>query len=327
MKIKSRQSVIFLLLLVSSLYLYCDAPRNNPLDPKNPKNSFGSITGYVHTITNPGEPIQDVSVYWQNEDRLVFTNSNGFFSIENIQPLDGNLLFSRQGFFQDSVAVIWAGKKNFAVQVLLNAKPILDSLAVYSVILNRHPNLKTQQIVIKSKITDPDGDRDIDSVYVENSYLNIKSHLKYNVDDRLYERTFSPYDLHVNSLEKVVGYDFTIKVVDKNSRNIKVGVERVQRVIHEEIKYDSPANYQMVSATPKLRWHNFNPGFEFTFMIQIFTGEFIVEKVWEKTGIPSNRTDFTVDINLGRNDYFWIIWCVDEFQNRASSKPASFTVE
>ena len=62
-------------------------------------------------------------------------------------------------------------------------------------------------------------------------------------------------------------------------------------------------------------------------MIEIFTGEFILEQIYSKSDIPSDSTQWTVEKQLSPGDYHWVIWCIDEFQNRSRSKPASFTVQ
>ena len=327
MKIKFTHILITLTFLLFNLHISCDAPRNNPLDPKNPNSAFSSISGHVHTITDSRKPISNVAVYWRNADRLVFTNQNGSFSIQDVIPENGWLTFSREGYLPDSTEVIWSEGRNVNLQVSLNAKPHLDSLAIYSDIRNKHPNLKTARVIIKAKVTDADSDYDIDSVYVENSKLNIKSDLQYNVNDRLYEKTFSTFSLSIKSIQQVIGCDFEIKVVDGQSHTITVGKDQVRRVILDDVKYDSPSSYDVVPTTPQLQWHLFNPGFDFTFMIEIFTDEIIPQKVWEKSGIPADSTNITVDRTLPQGDYFWVIWCVDEFQNRSRSKPASFTVQ
>jgi len=325
MRIKCLHIFLSLSLLSILFQIYCDAPRYNPLDPKNPSSAFRSISGRVLTITTPANPIANVTVYWQNNDRMVFTDDNGYFNINDVLPQNGWLLLSRDGYLSDSVEVIWTDNQNVNVQILLNAKPHLDSLVIYSEIRNMWPDRKTPTVIIIAEITDTDND--IDSVYVVNSNLKIKQYLKYNVDDRLYEKTLSIYSLNVNSIEQAVGHDFEVKVVDRFSHIITVGSERVQRIIHDEVKFASPSSYDIVPATPQLQWQSFNPGFKFTFFIEIFTNEIISEKVWEMGAIPSDRTDLTVGRTLPSGDYFWVIWCVDEFYNRSRSKPASFTVE
>ncbi len=171
-----------------------------------------------------------------------------------------------------------------------------------------------------------DRDNDIDSVYVENLPLGIKKYLQFNVDERLYEKTWNLYDLNIQSAEQVVGHDFEIFVRDRFGHVISVGRDNVRRIIHEEVKFKSPSSYEVVSATPRLEWFHFDPGFPFQFDVEVYTDEISPERIWVKRGISADSTAVTVDASLPDNDYFWVIWCVDEFHNRSRSKPATFTV-
>ena len=75
-----------------------------------------------------------------------------------------------------------------------------------------------------------------------------------------------------------------------------------------------------------MEWRKFAPGFEFRYILQIYTDELDKVLVWQKE-INSNEIQYITDANLPSDDYFWVIWAIDEFENRTRSKPASFIVK
>ncbi|MBN2413550.1 carboxypeptidase-like regulatory domain-containing protein [candidate division KSB1 bacterium] len=322
---KNNWRVIFIYFILYPLFFHCNAPRNNPFDPQNPETIFAEITGKVHTLSVPNNPISDVTVYWENDNIFVKTNSNGNFSINNIKPSEGLLLFNKTGFMPETVQVKWDESKLYNVILPLNTFPVIDSLAVYTIVTNRYPEIQTSELALKTKIRDQDND--IDSVYVVNENLNFKKNLLYNINTKLYERTFSILDLNVSSMRKVIGYRFNIFVQDKFFHTIELEGDKAARYIQDEIELISPINFQQVPPSPTLTWNEFTPGFKFKYKIEIYVDEIPAQIVWEKEGIPSDSTNYKIDVSLPENDYFWMIWCIDEFQNRSRSKPASFTVK
>ncbi|MCB9248128.1 MAG: hypothetical protein H6613_06095 [Ignavibacteriales bacterium] len=59
--------------------------------------------------------------------------------------------------------------------------------------------------------------------------------------------------------------------------------------------------------------------------MQIYTDEVPAILVWQKE-IISSEIQYLTDVNLSSGDYFWVIWAIDEFENRTQSKPASFII-
>ena len=322
---KNCRHFLFILISFTFIVFYqCNAPRNNPLDPGNPDTRYIFLSGDIKTLSLPSEPIPGVTVLWRPENKTVETDGNGHFTFTGLLPQPGRLLVSKDGYLPDSIFVKKFNAHHAAAQFYLNARPVMDSLAVYSIVLNRYPALITSRIVLKCKITDRDND--IDSVYIQNRYLDMQKYLLFNVNERLYEKTWNLYDLDIRSVDEVVGHDFEIFVKDRFGHTILVGRDNVRRVIHQEVKFKSPSSYQSVSSTPRLEWDRFDPGFPFQFDVQVYTDEISPEKLWEQKGIPADSTGVNVDAVLPDNDYFWVIWCVDEFHNRSRSKPATFTV-
>jgi hypothetical protein len=301
----------------------CDAPRNNPLDPANPNNVLHSIIGTVRTSSNATIP--GVLVLWKNENVYVMTNNAGAFTVVTTRPDDGWLTFQKSGFFPDSLFIHWGGQKSLSIQQTLDALPVLDSLFVYTVVRNTY-SFRIYSLVVQVQITDDD---DIDSVWVSNSELQIWKKLT-KESASTFSGEFFDYDLPIASFEDLIGRPLSIVSRDRNNRVQTVGSGMVRRIIQQEIELLSPLNRDTVTNPPELRWRRFDPGFRFTYKLEIYTDDLPPRLVWSKAGISSDSISIVVDPPIPafppapESTYFWVNWCIDEFNNQSRSKPASF---
>ena len=311
---------------VALLAFSCNAPRHNPLDPQNSNYSYAALEGNLQTVSLPRLPISEATVLWRPENRMTQTDAAGYFLLDPIAPINGWVYFEKSGYQQDSFYVAWNQSRHASVARFLNASPQLQELSLTSVVINNHLSggtVQTQQLELKAWITDQDND--IDSVFAVCPALSIQSLLNDIVDKR-YVKTIRLGELKINDLEEAVGREFEIQVKDNSSTVHPVGRGSLKRVIKEEILFDSPANHQGVTATPTLRWSRFAPGFSFTLIVEIYPEEINPQVVYRSTGLGATQVSHTVEQALPPGDYFWVIWCVDEFGNLSRSKPASFTV-
>jgi len=316
---------LFFALIFLFLSISCDAPRNNPLDPQNPENNYYIIEGIVKTVSIPNQPLQDVIVSFRDLTNLTETNASGNFKIEMLSGQNGWLQVGKEDFLTDSLYIEWGNTRKINTEHFLNAIPHLDSLQVYSIILNRYPSLQTEQVVVQAKISD--SDNDIDSVQVVIAKLSFIETLEYDVKDKWYKQIFSIYDLEIGNVEELVGHDFNIRVKDIFANKFFIGIGIIERVIREEIFFQTPSGNEITSPSPTLIWQRFTPGFNFTYSLQIYTAEIGSQLVWEKEALDADLVNYIVDIVLPANEYYWVVWAVDEFGNRTRSKPASFKVE
>ncbi len=306
------------------LSLACDAPRDNPLDPKNPDYRFGTIQGSVQTFALPHRPVAAVDVTWRPDNRTVRSDALGRFVIDDILPRDGVIYISAGGYRSDSMAVQWDHNKTAEIECYLNRIPTLQQIAVYSAVLNRYPNLRTYQLTIQAWIEDPD--LDVETVSIDAPAIGLQKFLTYNPGDKVFQEIFSPYDLGLTSLQMMVGRPLALSVTDLFGFTCQIGECSLKRVILDEVGYIAPASYQVTASRPILQWKKFQPGYAITYTLEVYTDEIVPERVWEKKNLSGDLTESAVDKDLPAGDYFWVIWCVDEFGNRSRSKPASFTV-
>lgn len=310
-----------LLLMAMSLCAACNAPRNNPLDPQNPRSPYVALEGHVQTQSFPRAALTGAAMFWKNGDRLAQTDAQGHFRFENLMPENDWLHIEKSGYKKDSVFVFWEGNKQIALDIFLNAMPAMENLQLSTEILHQYFSNQEARLVVKAEISDRDND--IDSVFVKSEKFGLRKALDYDVDDKSYIATLKLFDLKVNNLEELIGEDFLVVVKDRTADEIVVGKSGVKRVIQDEIEFESPAGDQQVSSTPTFTWKRFRPGFSFTFTLEIFTFEGLI---FQKNGLPAESISYTMETPLAPGEYLWVVWCVDEFQNRSRSKPASFIV-
>jgi hypothetical protein len=306
--------------------LSCDAPRNNPVDPNNPNNKISTLSGQVKGISFPNAPVENADIRWEIDGITINSDPNGDFQFVNLTRNDGWLYINHPDYSGDSIYVVWNGSRSLSFQVLLNIKPVVDSLEIFSIVENRFQITQKYLIVVRARIFDADGQNDIDSVFVENPELEVSKRLVYNVSSGFYEGNLSLSDLNTASLNEVIGKDFIILVRDLQSRIHKVATSNLKRVINEEILTDSPKSNEVVTIPFFLRWKRFEPGFSFHYLIRIHTNETPSEIVWELDNVSSESISYLIDTTITGTDFYWTIWAVDEFKNRTRSKPATFQI-
>jgi len=313
-----------LLILLICLSIYsCEAPHLNPLDPQNPSFQLARIEGVVsgpHNIKLSG-----VNVYWKNQNVLVKTDISGNFSIDRLSLQNGMLYFTKAGYNNDSSFINWGGQKDYHVTEVMNSLPNLDSVFVYSIVQNYWPNGQIFTLTVQAAVSDQEND--IDSVFVQCIPLNINKNLVYNPLTRFYELTLS--NISLNFLEQTIGNTFEIIVKDFSGRKLNVGYSGIKRIITDQVSFISPANGNTTGSEPVFVWSRYQPGYNFTYMIEVYTNPTNnpSEFIYSKNNISSDSLSFTMTNKLTTGSYYWVIWSVDEFKNRSRSKPATFVVQ
>jgi hypothetical protein len=179
-----------------------------------------------------------------------------------------------------------------------------------------------EQLNINLKISD--ADNDIDSVFVHFMPFDILFQINYNPASQWYERSFSQAELPVSNSDQLIGKPIYFKVKDIFGHQDTPDSTSLKRVIREEILFISPAGNDTTSITPILSWYPFEPGYTIYYTVEVYTSEISPQLIWQTTQLPDTTHSVMVTPPLPPAEYFWLIWAVDEFGNRCSSKPASF---
>ena len=304
----------------------CNAPRSNPLDPLSPNYSFVELTGSVQTFSYPYTGIPGVSVYWSPSNKLVTTDNNGSFAVNNIYPVNGKLIIQKSGYLSDTVDVVWNGSKVLNQQVQLNSIPMLDSIQLYTVVINQFsPPGQTYQLVVNAKITDKQNA--IDSVIVQNSQLGLRYPLNFDVANKIYTVALTTQELNITDLEQTIGLNFNI-LADVYNKELNIGSANVTRVINSAPMIQYPANDTTIGPNPTFMWQRYRAGYTYNYKIEVYTNDISnPQLVFTADSISSSLASYNLTTALPVGSYYWVIWVVDQFKNRSRSLPATFIVQ
>ncbi len=305
----------------------CNAPRNNPFDPMNPGYSFVELEGSVLTYSLPYTGIAGVSVLWNPSNAIVTTDKNGNFIISNIQPVNGKLIIQKNGYLSDTLNVVWGSSKVLNYQINLNSMPTLDSIQIYTVVINQFsPPGQTYQLVVNAKISDRDND--IDSVFIQNAQLNLRYPLNFDVVNKTYTATLTTQDLNITDLDQTIGLSFNIIVKDVFNREYNTGSSNVTRVIKSAALIQYPSNDTTIGPNPSFIWQRYRAGYPFNYKIEIYTNDIAnPQLVYTANGVSSDSVSYNLGTSLQSGNYYWVIWIIDQFKNRSRSLPATFVVQ
>jgi hypothetical protein len=285
------------------------------------------IDGYVKTISLPSKPISGVKVTLKNQNIVVQTDATGYYKFTNIQMTNSIITFEADGYYKDSVNAQVSGQQTKKLDdFLMNAIPKLNNMFLYATVLNRYPDVQDTYLNVQAWITDTKND--IDSVFLSCSLINFNRKLVYNSSTKAYEGAYLPSDFSTLSIDGLIGRSFEIIVKVKN-RSDAIGSSDIKRIIRQEAIPLSPSNKQLVGSSPTLVWQQFIPGFNFTYTIEIYKDTLSTSTLlwaWQKQNISEDAKQIVTDISIPPGEYYWVIWCIDDYQNRTRSKPASFVV-
>jgi hypothetical protein len=324
---KIKSITVSMLALCTIILNSCNALRENPLDPNSEDNILGSISGTVQTYSLPYTPIAGVEVYWRSGNILVLTDTAGNFTISNVKTENGPLIFRKEGFHSDTIQVNWKGTKKVDELVNLNSFPALDSLSIYTVVVNVADTTEQMyQLVISIKVRDLDND--IDTVFVVNSKVGLNKAMDFNIANKKYQSILTLEDLNLNNIEETVGLVFNFRVKNILGDVYTLDGGSVTRVIKDRISGLQPDSNHVITSFPfKLYWGSFSPGYSFHYMVEIYTNDVAnPQLVLRQSDISSQDTSFIVS-NLDTGEYWWVIWVIDDFNNMSRSAPATFIIQ
>ncbi len=322
---KIKSLIVFLLVSGIIFFNSCDAPRENPLDPNSSENQLGTLEGTVQTFSLPYTPIKDVEVFWKPGNIMVYSNADGNFSIPNVKTVNGQLIFRKEGYHNDTVMVNWAGGRKVNEQVNLNKIPTLDSLSVYSVVMNSaNPPSVISELFIQTMVNDIDND--IDTVYVLNDKTGLMKAMDFDIASKTFLTSLTPQEMGLTDIEQAIGLEFDFLVRNVLGEISVLHGTGVKRIIKNQVSGLQPSNDQVISTVPfNLSWDRFNSGYAFRYKIEIYTNDGS-QVVFSQDSISAEDTSFPID-SLEVGSYWWVIWVIDNFNNQARSVPATFSVQ
>ncbi len=320
------KSLIVFLLFSGIIFLNsCDAPRENPLDPNSSDNQLGTIEGTVQTFSLPYTPIKDVEVFWKPGNRMVYTDADGNFSVPNVKTENGQLIFRKADYYNDTIMVDWTGSRKVNEQVNLNKLPTLDSLSIYSIVLNSaNPPSVMSELVIHTMVKDIDND--IDTVYVINDQLGLMKAMDFDIASKTFLTELTPQEMGLTDIAQSIGLEFDFRVRNVLGEISVLHGTGVKRIIKDQVTGLLPSNEQVIKAVPfDLSWNRYLPGYSFRYKIQIFTNDGS-QLVLNEDNVSAQDTVYTVN-SIDAGNYWWVIWVIDDFNNQDRSLQAAFSVQ
>lgn len=283
--------------------------------------NVGQVKGSVKTISLPRTGIKNVRVYWKNQNLLVYTDTDGNYLLNNVNYENGWLTFAKDGYRSDSIFVQF-GNQNVTTlsDMFLNSIPLLESINISTTVIHRYTETR-YRLFVQAKIIDSESD--VSLVRIRNDELGFDQQLIYNPSTGFYEIN---YDFGQKNISLALGKDFIVTARDNNNLST-IGTARLTRVIDKEVVPKEPINSAVVGSSPTMIWERFSPGYNFNYRIEIYTATIPSELYWSKSNISSDDVRLVPEVTLPVGDYYWVIWCVDEFNNQSRSKEASFIVK
>ncbi|MBN2572739.1 MAG: hypothetical protein JXA68_11465 [Ignavibacteriales bacterium] len=316
--------IIFFFIIIFLIFS-CDAPRDNLFDPNNSDNKIYNIQGRVLTTKLPVSPLTNTSIYFQNGNLHTYSDNNGNFKIEGVSLSNSWIYFNKEGYFPDSLYIEWNNEKSKYLQVNLNSIQTILDLSFYSITINKYPDQQNYKFGIKLKINDDEGD--VDSIFLSNNKLKFSRFLNFNSSLNQYEATFNFNEIGITFVGDLIGKDFLIEAKDLFLRRFVIGQTSIKRIIYQVIELREPINNQIVDSLQLFKWTRFQPGFQFHYKLEIYTNEVNPELIHTVDNISTNEIQYQSNKSLEDGEYFWVLWCVDEFGNLSQSKPATFKVQ
>lgn len=322
-RLKILLSTLGLFIWMLVVHSGCQAPRHNPLDPENPNHQLNELFGYIKSARAPHTPINNARIALPEQNTSTLSDDQGFFRFSHLIDHANRVVVTKPGYVSDSLML--DTKSSQELEIFLNQIPAINIFTANTLVINQYPDWQFLYLQVIASIED--NDQDTDSVWFDISAAGISHPLTFNPDQRRYEIKVSINDLNVTSLKKFMGMEFRLYLRDMSHHEFSLASTQISRIIEDQIQLEGPANYSPVSTRPTLHWQRFDPGYTCTYTIEIYTDTFFPALVWQKTGLSQEITQIIVDNNLQNGEYFWVVWCVDEFGNRSRSKPASFIIQ
>ncbi len=313
---------IFLLLLS-----FCDAPRENPFDPKASNytnNPHVTSTITVQHLYPPFKPIANAQIIVKNLGLFLITNQNGKVTFEH-PPVDTlKVLVAANGYFPEETTLDETA--NAVHTIYLNAMPEISGVHFVSNYNNFEQTPSTTSLSIQAHIYDPDSPLDLKAVYLFNSDYHFSIDLTRDPNnDELFGSDFyvSQISSELTNAE-LPELNFFLIVKNLNGDSLINGPYTIRRVIEAELKLLHPADGETVQDSVVFQWINPELSFDYVFNIEILKFPSFESTYYR--GIPGDANQFTVK-NLAKGRYSWRLEIEDKLGNLCQSYYINFYYE
>lgn len=355
----SFRSCGLLCLLIASaplilLFTSCEAPRDNPFDPKSPLYEAPSAPDAVSDLALDSLSGVFATISWTaphraSEYRLYHGDGNWDGSDLDLGILyKGDLPGVRPPGTQQAAYIallpgaerVWAlfsdseaGLTSEPSNLITITAPGRDRQALITAeaksirLSNWGAPFDWIGLVIEATVSDSDG---VDSVraYQGQTLLCVLSPRNGGME---WSCETPYYDLPNSSVEALIGRPLTIRCLDLAGYAVDSEPFFLRRVIDETPFVEFPELDTLVVNTPKLTWQWYEVNFDFTFSLQIvhISETYIPTLVFSDSLIHPDTTSYSILEPLPSTSRYllWTISVIDEFGDEARSSEARFRVE
>lgn len=321
----------FIAWFVSLLFLFviaCDAPRQNPFDPKASNytdNAQQLVTSkiFVKHLFPPFNPIANANIIIENLHLFLTTNAQGFITFEH-QPVDSFLILSdADGYFNRQFVL--SAIPNNQYTIYLNAKPEVKDVHFYSTYTNFEQSNSTTNLSFDVTVLDADGPMDVTKVFLKNDQYNFSKALSRDPNNNNYFFTDSVAD-ELNNLSnaQLPELNFYLVVKNLNNDSVIVGSYSIRRVIETELQLLSPSEGQMVQDSVVFKWINPELPYDYVFSIQLYKFPTFEQIFYRNIG--KDQDHFIVK-DFAKGQYSWSLQIQDKLGNICQSYYINFYYE
>jgi hypothetical protein len=311
-----------------ALWLACNAPHDNPLDP----SLGGNVEGRV--LTRRATGIADAEVLVPAAGRIVRTDSTGSFGLYGLPEGSLELQLAADGYVAESVAMTLKRGRIDTLDAYLDGLPYLEDCRftthVQASWTTQPPFTRLVYCQFTATASDADGKTDLDSVWVEIPAIGYARRLDYDPYAQLFTQTLRAESLPDGSLETLMGQPVLFKVADQESAAVQAPPCYLSRIIDSLPAQVFPGGFQdTVSGDTTFVWNRFNYGCWVSYHCEI--GRIInfepagVVAAFDQAG-PQDTTYSYDPSGLASGDYYWTVEAIDEFGNSVRSAEEPFHV-
>lgn len=266
-------------------------------------------------------------------NRVAHTDKNGDYGFSDIPPGSYRLIVSAEGYASDTVMTNI--EQNTNIDFVLDSLPYLTDISLTTIHVFRWfpPPNDIYSIQLEVIGEDGDGIGDIDRVWYEiESFGFVDTLQQVSPGSPLFRGQVREMQLPVTSLHELIGKPFRFHIIDLPGYTTASTPRFISRIIEETPQLISPVGLSIVPPdSVTFRWQPASSvQFPFTYRIEIYRIS-VGLRVHEIQNIPSSADmhlyNDSNNVLLGGEDYYWLLYIVDEYGNRSSSGEGAFRVQ
>ena len=308
------------------------APHSNPLDPRSDNfENAGAVTGTVTEFYPPFGGLEQVEIRLSPGGRVTNSDASGRFDFVGIEPGRYTIRAERSGFAPaaDTIDVLLG--EQTAVGLRMDGLPVIVEAQLRTFHLSRWwpPPQDQFWLDVSVQVTDPDGNEDIENVFLEIPAFDLIKPLQLEqLGQSKYTTQLLENDIGF-AVEAIVGRDINIIARDLAGKESVLTGQRISRIIEETPVANDPIEFNFASSNPPAFFWSHPPiNYPYRYQVDVSrVDEGIPTLVQTIPDIPSDSLSITGTDALPIGEYIWRVSIIDEFGNQSRSREAGFRIQ